>query len=57
MRALTAAFQFAEGLIVPQLATDAPTFAVGWPSGRLRHWYSRSCCRMRSSDWRRFQWE
>ena len=30
MWALTAAFQFAEGLIVPLLATDAPTFAVGF---------------------------
>ena len=27
---LTAAFQFAEGLIVPLLATDAPKFAVGF---------------------------
>ena len=27
---LTAAFQFAEGLIVPLLATDAPMFAVGF---------------------------
>jgi hypothetical protein len=36
MWALTAAFQFAEGLIVPLLATEAPTFAVGFegiPSG------------------------
>jgi uncharacterized membrane protein len=30
MWALTAAFQFAEGLIVPLLATDAPMFAVGF---------------------------
>ena len=30
MWALTAAFQFAEGLIVPLLATDAPRFAVGF---------------------------
>jgi hypothetical protein len=30
MWALTAAFQFAEGLIVPLLATIAPTFAVGF---------------------------
>src|SRR5215207_4369707 len=30
MWALTAAFQFAEGLIVPPLAADAPTFAVGF---------------------------
>src|SRR5256885_11387393 len=30
MWALTAAFQFAEGLIVPLLATDAPKFAVGF---------------------------
>ena len=30
MWALTAAFQFAEGLIVPLLATDEPTFAVGF---------------------------
>src|SRR6266568_2014839 len=30
MWALTASFQFAEGLIVPLLATDAPTFAVGF---------------------------
>jgi hypothetical protein len=30
MWALTAAFQFAEGLIVPLLATDAPSFAVGF---------------------------
>jgi hypothetical protein len=36
MWALTAAFQFAEGLIVPLLAIDAPKFAVGFegiPSG------------------------
>jgi hypothetical protein len=30
MWALTAAFQFAEGLIVPLLATDVPRFAVGF---------------------------
>src|SRR5437868_14099901 len=30
MWALTAAFQFAEGLIVPLLATDLPRFAVGF---------------------------
>jgi len=30
MWALTAAFQFVEGLIVPLLATDAPRFAVGF---------------------------
>ena len=30
MWALTVAFQFAEGLIVPLLATDAPKFAVGF---------------------------
>src|SRR5437762_5111056 len=30
MWALTAAFQFAEGLVVPLLATDAPKFAVGF---------------------------
>ena len=30
MWALTAAFQFAEGLIVPLLATDAPKFVVGF---------------------------
>jgi hypothetical protein len=30
MWAITAAFQFAEGLIVPLLATDAPTFAVAF---------------------------
>lgn len=30
MWALTAAFQFAEGLIVPLLATEAPRFAVGF---------------------------
>src|SRR5438067_4567218 len=30
MWALTAAFQFTEGLIVPSLATDAPKFVVGF---------------------------